>query len=269
MRFDDLLKVPQALPPVPEVAARLIESFESDDVDVGSIAAQIDRDPALAAKVLQQANASFFRLLRPVATVPDATMVLGLNRVRALVMAVVLNESFKTVRGIDLDAFWRYSLGSAVLARYICGPLRLDENIAFTVGLLHGVGELVMHAAMPDEMHTFNAQVPLLAVGRSEAQYQAFGYSYAEVGAALARSWRLPAPMSDAIERHTRPLATDAPQPLAAVLHLAAWRARVFVSGNDQDLLIHTYPDDVGLLLDIDPDHLVMQAIPPLQDLAP
>ena len=52
-----LFKASHALPAVPEVAARLIATFEDDDIDFNRIAADVDRDPVLVAKVLQRAGA--------------------------------------------------------------------------------------------------------------------------------------------------------------------------------------------------------------------
>jgi HD-like signal output (HDOD) protein len=267
MRLDALLKQPHALPTAPRVALRLVRTFEAEDVDLTEIAEEIETDPALTARVLQQANSSLFRLMRPVATVRDAVMVLGLNKVRALVLAMAMNNSFKGVEGLDLEVFWRYSLCTATLARYICQPLRLDENIAFTAGLLHGVGELVMHMGMPVYMQQLDAGLPLLDLERARRQKEALGYSYAAVGAELAREWRLPKALVEVIGQHDRPLEADPPQPLAAVLHLAAWRARVQFSATPRETLIYTYPDAVGLLLGIDPDSLVTDDIPPLHGL--
>lgn len=267
MELQALLKTPQALPAVPEVAAQLIATFEVDDVDLASIARLIAQDPVLSGKLLQQANSSFFRRLRPAATVQDALAVLGLNKVRALVLAATLNQQFARVAGVDLPAFWNYSLATAALARYITEPLALDDNIAFTTGLLHAVGELVLHMGMPVQMANLGREVPLMDLKRAQGQYAAFGYSYAEVGAALAQDWRLPKPMVDAVRFHAHPLEASEGQPLAAVLHLAAWRARAFVAGLPQDALIYTYPDTVGLVLDVDPDRLVPLDISPLQNL--
>jgi len=132
MRLDELLQQPQALPVVPELAARLIQTFDEEDVDLTQIAAEIEHDPAMAARLLRQANSSFFRLVRPVGTVRYAVMILGLNKVRALVIGAAMNASFHAVSGMHLDRFWHYSFGAATVAKLICMPRRLDENLAFT-----------------------------------------------------------------------------------------------------------------------------------------
>lgn len=257
MRLEELLRQPHALPVVPELAARLIQTFDQAEVDLSHIATEIERDPAMAARLLQQANSSFFRLLRPVATVRDAVMVLGLNKVRALVIGAALNASFHAVSGVNLDRFWHFSFAAATVARLVCTPRRLDENLAFTAALLHGVGELVMHMGMPETMLAIDQKVDVFELDRARAEYLALGYSYAEAGGALAQHWRLPRLLADAIGQHADPLEHDPIDPLAVVVHLASWRARVLVHGNRREDLIHTYPDAMGEVLGLDPDLLV------------
>ena len=72
MRLDELLRQPQSLPVVPELAAKLIQTFGLDEVDLGALARDIEHDPVLTARLLRQANSSFFALLRPVGTVREA-----------------------------------------------------------------------------------------------------------------------------------------------------------------------------------------------------
>lgn len=257
MRLQDLLQRPDTLPVVPEVAARLIATFGQEEVDLQTVAADIERDPALTARLLQQANSSLFRLLRPVHSARDAVTVLGLNRVRALVIAAAVQARFPAVPGIDLERFWTYSFVAASVARRVCAPRRLDDNVAFTAALLHAVGELILHQAMPEVMRDIDRDRPWYALDRAGAEYQALGYCYAEVGAALGQHWRLPRVLAQAIEQHVDPLYREPAEPLAAVVHMAAWRARAWALGNQRDLLIHTYPDGVGELLALDADTLV------------
>lgn len=257
MRLSDLLRQPQSLPLVPEVAARLVATFEQEDVEIAQVAAEIERDPAMAARLLRQANSSFFRLVRPVHSVRDAVVVLGLSKTRSLVLVAAMQERFHAVKGMDLESFWKYSFAAATVARLICASRRLDENVAYTAALLHGVGELVMHMGMPESMPAIDRAAPLLSLQRVAVQYRELGYSYAEAGAALTRHWHLPKLLVQAIEQHANPLQYEPVEPLAAVVHMAAWRARVLVAGNRADDLIHSYPDNVGELLQLDPDWLV------------
>lgn len=259
MQLETLLSEPRSLPTVPDIGMRLIATFDEEDVDAMQVAQDISLDPVLTAKLLKQANSAFFGLSRSVTTAKDAMSMLGLNKVRALVIASVLEDCFSVVPGMKLEQFWRYSMNTATLARLIARATGNDENTAFTVGLIHGIGELVMHVGMPEAMDLFDMNIEPLAIKRAAAEKEHFGYCYAEVGAGLARSWKFPKSMIQAIEFQLTPFAEGIYEPMAAILHLASWRARAAELKLGGDHLINTYPDEVGIVLGVDPD-LIMEA---------
>jgi len=161
-----LLKQPNALPSAPKVVRKLIETFDQEEVDMLKVAEYIEADPVLTAKLLKLANSAFFGLMRSVSDARGAINVLGLIKVRALVIAAALDDSFHAVGGVNLNQFWRYSLNTANLSRYLALPIRLDESASFTAGLVHAIGELVMHVAMPEPMLELNRSIPLLDLKR-------------------------------------------------------------------------------------------------------
>lgn len=262
MQLEKLLKQPKALPSTPKVVRRLMTSFDQEDVDMLQVAALIEEDPVLTAKMLKTANSAFFGLTRSVSTAREAINILGLIKVRALVIAAAFGESFHSVGSVNMNQFWRYSMNSANLARYIALPIRIDENTAFTSGLIHNIGELVMHVGMPEAMIDLERSVPMLDLKRAAAERALFGYSYAEVGAALAREWHFPKRMINAIEHQCAPFENEVYEPIAGVVHIASWRARAEEQHMRSEVLINTYPDPVGLVLGIDPDIVVGEDIP-------
>lgn len=264
MQIEKLLKQPNALPSAPKVVRKLIETFEQEEVDLPQAAMYIESDPVLTAKLLKLANSAFFGLNRNVTTARDAINIMGLIKVRALVIAAAMGDSFHAVGGVNLNQFWRYSLNTANLSRYLALPIKIDENTAFTAGLIHGIGELVMHVGMPEAMLDLDRSVPMLDLKRSRAEKGLFGYSYAEVGAALAREWRFPKKMVNAIEHQISPFDNDVYEPIAGVIHIASWRARAEELSIGSEGLINTYPDPVGLVLGIDPDTVIGEEIPAL-----
>ncbi len=264
MQLERLLKQPKALPSAPKVVRKLMETFDQEEVDLVKAASLIEDDPVLTAKLLKMANSAFFGLNRSVTSARDAMNVLGLIKVRALVIAAALGDSFHAVGAINLNQFWRYSLNTANLSRYIALPIRIDESTAFTAGLVHGIGELVMHVGMPEAMMDLNRSVPMLDLKRARAERGLFGFSYADVGAALAREWKFPQKMIDAVEHQTAPFENDIYEPIAGVMHIASWRARAQELDLGGQALINTYPDPVGIALGIDPDTVVSEEIPSL-----
>ena len=219
MQIEKLLKQPNALPSAPKVVRQLIETFDQEDVDMVRVAALIQEDPVLTAKLLKMANSAFFGLTRSVTNAREALNVMGLMKVRALVIAASLGDGFHCVGGVNLNQFWRYSL---------------------------------------------TRSVPMLDLKRARAEKGLFGYHYADVGAALAREWRFPKRMVQAIEHQVAPFDNDIYEPIAGVIHIASWRARAQELDLRAELLINTYPDPVGLALGIDPDIVIGEEIPAL-----
>jgi HD-like signal output (HDOD) protein len=264
MQLEKLLKQPNALPSAPKVVRQLMATFDQEDVDLLRAAALIESDPVLTAKLIKTANSAFFGLHRSVSNAREAMNMMGLIKVRALVIGAALGDGFHRLGGVNLSQFWRYSLNSANLSRYIALPIRIDESTAFTAGLVHGIGELVMHAGMPEAMIDLDRSVPMLDLKRARAERGLFGYSYAEVGAALAREWKFPKKMVNAIEHQAAPFDNDVYEPIAGVIHIASWRARAEELSLGSEGLINTYPDPVGLVLGIDPDTVIGEEIPSL-----
>lgn len=282
MRLEALLKQPRTVPDAPALATQWIETFGQPDhsIDPSALAQGVIAEHALAQTLVTQSNAIGATESHNAATVAEAMRNLGVSRSRAIVLGALLRQSLGRQNQTDESAgtgsaggagdaavaaeaaqkwsqFWRYSFNTARLARFVAKPVGVDLNLAFTVGMVHAVGEVVMHAGMPDAMRTLDAKVSPLAIKRAEAEFHAFGYTYAEVGAALARHWRFPADIANAIAFQREPFDADRYAPIAGVIHMAAWRARAAELGQTRIDLIHTYPDEVGEVLQLDPDLLM------------
>jgi HD-like signal output (HDOD) protein len=262
----DLFEHPQGLPAMPELMQKLIASFGDEDMTSAQLAAQLSTDPVLSARLLQLANSAYFHVPFTVATVSDAVAMLGFSNVRTLVISMGLTGSFKAIAGFDRRQFWRHSLYTAVAARRLATPLGLPPELAFSVGLMHALGELVMQLAMPAEMRTLNAACGLLDPGRAAAQQQAFGFSQATVGAELARHWQFPPLFASAIAAAANPLAQQPLEALGALVHVAAWLARLAQDRPEAVALADSWPDAVAERLGL-AQTSTLQGMPPLQEL--
>lgn len=261
MTLNDLLATPLALPTIPKVAALLLSDLSRDEPDLKKITQLISTDPALTTRLLQLANSGYFKLSGKVNSVSEALAVLELSHVRTMAAAAASGASLKAVPGIQLSQFWQYSLNVARLARSLAGIVRQNQQAAFTCGLIHAVGELALHISMPDETAVLDAEVAPLDLRRARAERRAFGFCYAQVGAGLARKWHFPQAMIDALEHQYAPFDNEVYEPLAGLIHLAAWRARAKEANLSERELAVTFPGAVGevLLLDID---MVLQQDP-------
>jgi HD-like signal output (HDOD) protein len=252
MELASLVDQPNKLPTIPKVLQKLIESFSDEDVSVNEIARQLAADPALSAKLLRLANSAYFHVSRTVATVDDAVRMLGFVMVRNLVLGNGMVAAFPRIPGIDLQQFWRYNLYTASASRWLA--IAADENgdTAFTLGIMHSIGQLQMHMGMPDAVAPLDKKTHILDAGRAELEKAAFGFHYGEVSAALAKIWNFPTFLTDALHDIPTPLVGEPFSISAGLVHLGAWRSRTEIMGMDDGAIAASYPVDVGNKVGLD-----------------
>lgn len=246
MNLDALFQQPQALPSIPKVVQELIQSFNDEDVAVAEITRRIGADQVLSARLLRLANSAYYHVSRTVATVADAVSMLGFINVRTLVISTGLTGGFKSMPGMDLKQFWRHSLHTAVAARHLAKLPDLNADLAFTVGLMHAIGQLVMHAGMPQAMLQLDKTINTLDPRRLALEHHTFGYTYVEVGAELARRWKFPENFSHAIAASGVPLQSLPWNPVGATVHVAAWLSRALENHLNAEEMETTWPAAVA-----------------------
>ena len=259
MELNALLATPAVLPSLPRVVALLIAELGRDEPNLRRVNQLVCSDPALAARVLACANGPEFEAQQQIAGIPEALALLGTLQLRDLVGSAPLGTTSGSVPGMNLQHFWRYSVNTAKLARSLAGSVHQNQIAAYTAGLLHGLGELVLHLVDPERTQSLNTLVSPLDIRRSKLEQRVFGYSYGHVSAGLAQRWQLPQVVVDTLNYQHSPFDNNAYEPLAGVLHLAAWRARAREVGLDDREMAVTFPDQVGLALGLDIDMVLQQ----------
>ena len=259
MHIDDLLEPRLVLPSIPKVVAMVMTELNREEPDLRVVSQLINTDMGLATRLLALVNSAQFQLARKIGSVTDALALLGFNEVRALTTAAAMAGVFKTIPGLDLLQFWRYSLNVAKLSRKLARASQANAAVAFTTGLIHASGELVMHQGMPDQMAWLNDQIEPLAMKRARHEHELLGYSFSDVGAAFAKSWEFPVAIVEAIAHQNAPFHNDVCEPLAGVVHLAVWRSRAHEAGFTPAKLADGFPDQIALTLGVDFDDVVQE----------
>lgn len=259
MDLNALLATPLALPSQPRAVALLMNELAHDEPNLRRANQLFGTDPALAARLLEQANGDGFALSGQIAGISEALALLDVAQLRALVRSAPLGTTSRSVPGMNMQQFWRYSRNTAKLARSLAGSVQQSQVAAYTAGLLHALGELIIHLAHPDKVQSLNTLVSPLDVRRGKVEQRIFGFGYGTVSAALARRWHLPQAVVDALHHQHAPFDNHAYEPLAGVLHLASWRARAREVGwGDKEMAV-TFPGEVGLVLGLDIDMVLQQ----------
>src|SRR5262249_27738161 len=140
------------LPSVPAVVKDLMLEFDKPEVNIDKVTRLLSSDPVLAMKLLRLANSSFFARRGTVERLQDAVVYVGPHATRNLVLAVGLAAGVRFPKDFPADAFWRYSLHSAVAARHLAASSRQDPGTAFALGLMRAIGEPLLAGAFPAQL---------------------------------------------------------------------------------------------------------------------
>ncbi|MES2127151.1 MAG: HDOD domain-containing protein [Pseudomonadota bacterium] len=262
MSLDTLLQNPNALPSAPKVVEELISSFDNPSVSVEEIARKLASDPVLSAKLLRLANSAYYHVSRSIGSVDDAVRMLGFVTVRTLVISSGLVGGFKNVPGMDLKQFWRYSLHTAVAAKWIAKKSGDNTDLAFTIGMMHAIGQLVIRTGATAMALEVDALAGPYDPRRMEEEKPLLGYTYAEVGAELAVRWKFPEVFAETIRHFPAPA-----ERMASVIHLASWRALAEHNKVDAAGLKASLPADVVHRMGLE-EELLLEEMPALGELA-
>jgi HD-like signal output (HDOD) protein len=258
MKMEAVLSLPFVMPSTPRVVAQLMIELTRTEHDLRRIDQLICMDPGLTIRLLQAANSGAFNLSGQIHSVAEALAVLRLAQVQVMVAEATSSANFKSVPGILLPQFWAYSLDVAKVSRSLAGLVRQNQQAAYTCGLIHAVGELMLRMATPKAVALDNVETAF-DLKRARAERRVFGFCYTKVSAALARQWYFPQIMIDALEYQYAPFENEVYEPLAGVVHLAIWRARVKHAGLLTNALTVTFPSAVGEVLGLDMDMVLQQ----------
>lgn len=247
------------LPPAPRVVGDLLARLEDADVDLREIAALVSRDPVLVAKMLRMANSSYYGLSGTIGSADDAIKLLGLNQVQVIVITCSVASAFAQIKGFSLTDFWRKSFLVALIARALAARAGLSPGVAFTAGLMHAIGQLMIHSGFPQagaELEVVAAEGDFRA--RRAAEEEVLGTDHCQIGAELARRWNFPPAIIEAIEYYAQPTAAGA-GPLARLVFAAAVIAHAIERKDDVAAAITALPPEVVAPLPLDPEKLGSQ----------
>lgn len=231
-----LLAQLNTLPTPPTLYFDIREEMNSSDCDIKHISRLLSQDPALCARLLKLANSGFYALPRTVSDVNEAVMYLGTNALASLVLATHV-FSYMPVPGINLEALWRHSLATSVLARQICQQLgadRCDIKAAEVAGLLHDMGQLILLSNMPERYFPLLRQSGGDEFALLTLEQEAFGVGHPELCGHILALWNLPENIVEAVASHhdSRDFSTATSSVVSKAVWIAEWLAQ---EGSAQD----------------------------------
>jgi putative nucleotidyltransferase with HDIG domain len=217
----------QCLPSIPAVYFKILDALQDPNCPVERIGEIVATDPGLTSKILQLVNSAFLGFAREVASADEAVMLLGTGPIRSMALTLHLFSAFSNPQGQDgsLERVGGHSIRVGQLAQRIAKLEGADEKLteeAFTAGLLHDVGKLILAENPSVKYLELMAQARQAGRTLIEAESAALQATHAEVGAYLLDLWGLPLPLVEAVAWHHEPGRTSESgfSPLTAV-HVA------------------------------------------------
>jgi putative nucleotidyltransferase with HDIG domain len=185
-----------AQPAAAEQVLRIVSNPRAGAADVARV---VETDPALAARVMRLANSPFYGSPRRVSSTRHATVMLGFDTVRALAVSAACSLLDGRVEA-GPDGFWRHAITTASAASVIARKVGLSTADAFSAGLLHDLGAVLLHRRDAD---AFAAATNSPTVSdQVAAELAAFGVTHADEGAAALDAWGFPDPFVEAVALH-------------------------------------------------------------------
>lgn len=247
MNRSQLLKKMQSinnLPTIPIIALevnRLLKDFESP---VDELVQLLEKDQSLVVKILRLVNSSFYGFKSKVKSLRHSVTLLGYNTVRNAVVTVTVIDALslkKELKGFEIGAFWRHSIQVAAMSRYLAAKTRLAAcEDAFTAGLLHDIGKVVLASFFSDELARILSTAADQQTTFFDAEHKLDCTPHTLIGSYLAQRWMLPEDLANSIQYHHSDVNRSSQSQLIALVNI----------GNR---LVHMMAGDAGYSLN--PDH--------------
>ncbi|MDX2109973.1 MAG: response regulator [Verrucomicrobiota bacterium] len=198
------------LPAFPSLYKQVMDTLSNPLSSLDEVAELIARDIGVSAKILKLVNSAFFGLRREVSGVAEAILFLGLETVRGLLLSISTFDQIlsKASSMQSLNALWEHCLAVAMKAKLIAEFQNMHANFvesAYTGGLLHDVGKLILITYLPDVQEQVISLQKVRKCPWIEAEQESYGSNHAEIGAYLLALWGLPAPLVEAVLHHHQP----------------------------------------------------------------
>lgn len=201
----------EKLPSLPRIHSELMLTMSSKNVSNEEVTQILKKDMAICAKTLQVVNSAYFRLPRTISRMEEAVVFLGFDTIMQIVLAVeVFQYSESRLHPtMSLEVLQSHALLVASLASSFFTE-KQDKGDAFTAGLLHDIGWLVLAAEMPDYIDNVLSEMKAnQSWTMYEAEQHVYGATHAEIGGYLIGLWGLPYPIVEAVSNHHKPTRVD------------------------------------------------------------
>jgi HD-like signal output (HDOD) protein len=198
------------LPPFPQVAIRVLQLANNENVQLQQLCDLISSDPAFASEVLTVANSLLYAPQYPSTSILQAVAILGANTLQGMCVTVGVRAYLgKSMSLPAMRSLWRHNLACAIIAQRIASAGFIDRDMAYTSGILHDVGRMALAVLQPKAYAELLESHHGPSASVLEAERSLFGLDHCETGRQLVADWKLPENFEAAVADHLCPRRTD------------------------------------------------------------
>ncbi len=210
------------LPPFPQVALRVLQLANQENVQLHELSGLISSDPAFASEVITIANSLLYAPRFPASSVLQAIAVLGANNLQGLCLTVGVRAYMgKALNQPAMRAIWRHNLACALISDQLASVGFLDRDIAFTSGVMHDIGRLALAVIRPKEYSLLLGAHSGSAESILTAEREMFGWDHCEAGRQLIADWKMPAEFAPIVSEHHLPRQKGGPWGMAELINVS------------------------------------------------
>ncbi|MBK7143022.1 MAG: HDOD domain-containing protein [bacterium] len=205
--ISDVVDHLSALPPFPKVTTRLFSLLNDDSASATELANVISADPSLSMRVVHLANSPFYMLARPVLSVKEAVLVLGMNTIKNITTAASLMTGLSALHPrvdvFDMSEFWKHSNATAIAAHKLAvHKLTSMADSLYLAGLIHDIGKVIVAYHWPESWKAIVNTMRHTNEDYWQVEQRLFHGSHAEIAASLCTNWRFPKLIVEIVQHH-------------------------------------------------------------------
>ena len=238
--IQDRVKKIENLPAFPAAHAEILKLARNVETTSDEMAEKIQLDPSLLATVFKLVNSTYYGFQEKVDSLNLAVTLLGLREIANLVMSAQVFKILGTYEGggLDLQEFWKHSVGTAFIVRTLARKYKIDAGVAFLAGMLHDLGKVVLDRCFSDYYRPVLKKARVEGTPLANVEQDVLGLNHADVGGQLAMEWKFGDHLLDCIRHHHSPSKAQCDKRLVCLVHLADVICRQLKFGSDTDTVV-------------------------------
>ncbi len=210
------------LPPFPQVAIRVLQLTNNENVQLHELSELISSDAAFASEVLTIANSLVYAPRYTACNILQAIAVLGANHLQGMCLTVGVRSYLgKALNHPLIRNVWRHNLACAIIAQQLAAAGFMDKDTAYTAGVMHDIGRLALAVIRPNEYAILLARHQGSAASVLPKETELFGCDHCAAGRRLIEDWKLPSAFEPVVCDHHAPRRSDGAWSMAELIKIS------------------------------------------------